>query len=245
MARILAIPAYRRLFADAYPRVPSSDLGFQHVANAIAAFQAAAFTRLDSPWDRYVAGDHGALNTPAKRGALLFYGRAGCVRCHSGNLFTDQKAHNIAVPQLGPGKPPATPLDFGHGNITGNPSDRFAFRTPPLRNVVVTGPWMHNGAYTTLGGAVLHHLNPADALVSYDVSQLAPALQPTVRNDPTTTAAVLATLDPLVQKPLVLSDRDLDELMTFLGALTSPSLGLLPLVIPEELPSGLPVDRLQ
>jgi cytochrome c peroxidase len=244
MARILAIPAYQRLFADAYPRVPASDLGFQHAANAIAAFESAAFTRLDSPWDRYVAGDNRALNTPAKRGALLFYGRAGCVRCHSGKLFTDQKAHNIAVPQFGPGKAPSTPLDFGHGNITGNSSDRFTFRTPPLRNVVVTGPWMHNGAYTTLGGALIHHLSPADALVNYDVSQLSPELQPTVRNDPATTAAVLATLDPLVQKPLVLSDRDLDELMTFLGALTSPSLGLLPLVIPDEVPSGLPVDRL-
>jgi cytochrome c peroxidase len=243
MARILAIPAYQGLFADAYPGVPTSRLGFQHAANAIAAFESAAFTRLDSPWDRYVAGVNWALDVPAKRGALVFLGRAGCVQCHSGNLLTDQKAHNIAIPQLGPGKPPSTPLDFGHGNITGALADRFTFRTPPLRNVVVTGPWMHNGAYTTLTGAVMHPLDPASALLSYDASPLSPALSPTVRNDPATTAAVLATLDPLVQKPLALSEQDLEDLMEFLGALTSPTLESLPLVTPDQVPSGLPVDR--
>jgi cytochrome c peroxidase len=244
MARILAIPAYRRLFRAAYPRVPTDRLGFQHAANAIAAFESAAFTRLDSPWDRYVAGVDRALDVPAKRGALLFFGRAGCVQCHSGSLLTDQKGHNIAVPQLGPGKPPSTPLDFGLGNITGAAADRFAFRTPPLRNVAVTGPWMHNGAYSTLAGAVLHHLNPAAALRGYDPSQLSPDLRSTVRNDPATTAAVLATLDPLVQTPRPLSEQDLDDLMEFLGALTSPTLELLPLEIPDQVPSGLPVDGL-
>jgi cytochrome c peroxidase len=244
MARIRAIPAYTGLFADAYPGVPASRLGFQHAANAIAAFESAAYTRLDSPWDRYVAGVNWALDVPAKRGALLFLGRAGCVQCHSGNLLTDQRGHNIAIPQLGPGKPPSTPLDFGCGNITGAPADRFTFRTPPLRNVAVTGPWMHNGAYTSLAGAVVHHLDPATALLNYDPSQLSPDLSSTVRNDPATTAAVLATLDPLVQKPLSLSEQDLEDLMEFLGALTSPTLESLPLEIPDQVPSGLPVDRL-
>jgi cytochrome c peroxidase len=146
--------------------------------------------------------------------------------------------------RIGPGKPPSTPLDFGFGNISGDPSDRFAFRTPPLRDVVVTGPWMHNGAYTSLAGAVLHHLDPAGALLSYDASQLSPALRPSVRDDPATAAAVLATLDPLVRTPPALSEEGLDDLMAFLGALTSPTLELLPLVIPDEVPSGLPVDGL-
>jgi cytochrome c peroxidase len=166
------------------------------------------------------------------------------VRCHAGSLLTDQAQHNIAIPQLGPGKPPSAPLDLGCGNITRRPADAFTFRTPPLRNVAVTGPWMHNGAYTTLEGAVWHHLDPTAALWSYDPSQLAPALQATVRNDPGTIQQVLATLDPLVRQPVALSDPEFRDLLVFLQALTSTSLDTLPDVIPDAVPSGLPVDRL-
>jgi cytochrome c peroxidase len=242
-ARLLAIPAYRRLFAEAYPGVPASSIGFQHAANAIAAFEAAAFTLPGSPWDRYVAGDNRALEPDAKRGALLFYGRAGCVKCHAGNLLTDQQAHDLAVPQLGPGKPPGAPLDFGCGAVDGVASHKFAFRTPPLRNVAVTGPWMHDGAYTTLEGAVRHHLDPAGSLLNYDRTQLAPALQPTVIDDPAALQAMLANLDPLLRNPPRLSDADVDDLLAFLGALTGPGLASLDDVIPESVPSGVPVDR--
>ena len=68
MERLLAIPEYASLFHDAYPSVPTSELGFQHVANAIAAFEIEAFTLLDSPWDRYVAGHNCALSENAKQG---------------------------------------------------------------------------------------------------------------------------------------------------------------------------------
>lgn len=244
MRRVLAIPAYRRLFARAYPEVRPSALGFEHAANAIAAFEAAAFTRPDSPWDGYLRGRRDALRPAAKRGALLFYGRAGCVSCHSGNLFTDQKAHNLAVPQLGPGKPPSAPLDHGLENLTRMPLDRFCFRTPPLRNVAVTGPWMHNGAYTTLEGAVLHHLDPVQALANFDLSQLPPEIAATVRTDPETLAALTANLDPLVATPRELSPRELKDLLAFLESLTSTSLDELPRLVPRSVPSGLPVDRI-
>ena len=244
MNRILSIPAYRRLFARAYPGVPQSKLGFQHAANAIAAFESQAFTRLDSPWDRYLAGDLQALDRSAKRGAVIFYGSAGCARCHSGNLLTDQKAHNLAIPQLGPGKPPSTPLDFGLENVTNNAADRFRFRTPPLRNVEATGPWMHNGAYTTLQGAVSHHLNPVSALMSFDLSQLPGNMSTTVRTDPITVHGLIEDLDPLVSQPLELSSREFSDVMSFLRSLTSPSLHQLNQVIPDRVPSGLPVDRL-
>lgn len=103
-ARLVAIPAYRELFAAAYPDVPADELGFEHAANAIAAFEADAFTLLDSPWDRYLNGDDSASSDQAMQGALLFYGKAQCSQCHSGASATDQKFHNIGVPQLGPGK---------------------------------------------------------------------------------------------------------------------------------------------
>ncbi|HUM68759.1 MAG TPA: cytochrome c peroxidase, partial [Chloroflexota bacterium] len=109
----LAIPAYQELFRQAYPDVPAVELGFQHAANALAAFQAQAFTFTNSPWDRYLAGDESALSKQAKQGALLFYGRAGCAACHSGPLFTDQQYHNIAAPQFGPGRDDFAPLDYG------------------------------------------------------------------------------------------------------------------------------------
>jgi cytochrome c peroxidase len=241
MQRLLAIPAYVNLFSQAYPDVSTDALGFQHAANAIAAFEASAFALLDSPWERYVRGDETALPADAKRGALLFFGDAGCVQCHSGDLFTDQQAHNIGVPQVGPGKGTEAPQDFGRGRETGNPADRYAFRTPPLRNVAITGPWMHDGAYTTLRAAVVHHLDPAAALRHYDVSQLSSSMQPTFQGDQATIDAILSNLDPLVATPQPLSDEQVNELLSFLEALTDPAATDLQGDIPETVPSGLPV----
>jgi cytochrome c peroxidase len=244
MDRLLAIPEYRLLFAAAYPDIAEDQLGFEDVANAIAAFEATAFTFPDSPFDRYLAGDRQALSTRQKRGAALFFGEARCWKCHSGSLLTDQEHYNIGVPQLGPGKAPHNPFDLGRFGQTGKKHDMFAFRTPPLRNVAVTGPWMHNGAYSTLEGAVRHHLNPERALLNYDSSQLDSRLRDTVMNDPITQDLLLMTLAPEVSKPIRLSDAQVGDLLAFLNALTSPSLIDLPMTIPAAVPSGLPVDEL-
>jgi cytochrome c peroxidase len=156
-------------------------LRFQHAANAIAAYEMSAFTFTDSPWDRFLLGDDSALSTEAARGARLFYGKAGCSACHNGRLLTDQKHHNIGVPQLGPGKGDEAPEDFGRGRETGLAKDMFAFRTPPLRNVSATCAWMHNGAYTTLEGTVRHRIDPAFALANYDIGQIDPMSRETVQ----------------------------------------------------------------
>jgi cytochrome c peroxidase len=242
MARLLSHPDYVALFGAAYPGLAKEALGFEHAANAIAAYEIATFTFLDAPWDRYLAGERAALSDEAKQGALLFYGKAGCAECHAGNLLTDQSHHNIGVPQLGPGKGNEAPLDLGRARETGRAGDRFAFRTPPLRNVALGGPWMHNGAYTRLEAAVYHHLNPQAALRDYNVSQLAPALQTTVRRDPQTLAAILETLDPRVSQPVSLSEGEVNQLLAFLYALTAPSGAELLNVIPASVPSGLPVS---
>jgi cytochrome c peroxidase len=242
IGRLLNNPEYETLFARAYPGVAEEDLGFEHAANAIAAYEIVTFTFLDAPWDRYVAGEHAALSDEAKRGALLFYGKAECAECHSGNLFTDQAHHNTCVPQLGPGKGDEAPLDLGRARETGEAADRFAFRTPPLRNVAVTGPWMHDGAYTTLEAAVYHHLNPEEALRNYDVSQLPPALQKTALGDSETLEMMMQGLDPLVGEPVTLTGGEFGQLLAFLYALTSPSVEELIYAIPESVPSGLPVS---
>ncbi len=242
MKRILAIPGYRDLFSAAYPDLAIDQLGFQHAANAIAAFEIDAWTYLDSPWDRYLAGEDSALSDEAKQGALLFYGKAGCARCHSGNLLTDQEPHNVAVPQLGPGKDEEAPLDIGRARVTNYPGDMFAFRTPPLRNASLTGPWMHNGAFGTLEGAVRHMLKPHESLRTYDPGQLAPELQTAVHNNPATLDLLLATVDPLVATPIELSDAEFTALMAFLHALTDPAAMELEEDIPPSVPSGWPVE---
>lgn len=242
MRRLLVIPEYGHMFEAAYPGIPIQELGFQHAANAIAAFEIDAFTLLESPWDRYLNGNNEALTNFAKEGALLFYGKGNCGNCHSGPLMTDQKHHNIGIPQFGPGKGNAHPLDPGRYLETGNPDDRFAFRTPPLRNVALTGPWMHNGAYSNLRDVIRHHLDPAKALKQFDGSGLEPDLQPTLKRDARLHERILEGLDPLVTEPLNFSEEEIDKLMAFLHTLTDSNALNLSKTVPKSVPSELPVE---
>ena len=241
MDRLLAVPEYVAMFKAAYPNESRHELGFQHAANAIAAYEATTWTMTDSPWDQYLAGDNSAISNAAKRGGILFYGTARCSNCHSTNLLTDQGYHNIAVPQLGPGKDDEKPLDYGRYHVTQNPQDKFAFRTPPLRNVALTSPYMHNGAYHDLESVLRHHLNPTEMLLNYNPEFLSPALQETCQVDEATQQAILETLDPILLTPLELSDAQISDLLAFLQNLTSPSAIDLSADIPNSVPSGLPV----
>ena len=241
MKRLLAIPGYVELFHAAYPEASVESLGFEHAANALAAYENVIFTFEDSPYDRYLQGDLSALSPEAKRGAALFYGEAACATCHSGGLLTDQKFYNLAVPQLGDGKGREQPFDFGRARETGNDCDRYAFRTPPLRNVALTGPWMHNGAFASLEAAVRHHLAPAESLQTYDPQQLAIVLQDTCQNQPEVLNAILMTKSSFATEQTRLSDQDVQDLLAFLDSLTSPSALELEDTIPASVPSGLPV----
>ncbi len=244
MKRILSYSEYQKLFSEAYPNVPMDKLGFQHAANAIAAFEINEFTFVNSPWDRYLRGEKYAINASAKRGALLFYGKAKCSECHSGKLFTDQQFHNIAVPQFGPGKENAAPLDAGRFAETGNPSDRFAFRTPPLRNITISGPWMHNGAYNDLEDVLWHHSNPTEALTNYDVAQLTQELRSTYKGAPSVIRRLLDNLDPLMKTSGHLSKNEVQNLMAFMESLTDSSANDLKRLLPKAVPSGLPVEEI-
>ncbi|EDP76388.1 cytochrome c peroxidase [Hydrogenivirga sp. 128-5-R1-1] len=236
MNRVLSIPEYRDMFKKAFGDRNYTIVDF---GKAIAEFETEAFTLTDSPWDRYLRGDKGALSYEAKRGALLFYGKAKCYTCHSGTLFTDQKFHNIGVPQFGPGKN-ANGLDLGRYNVSGKEEDKFKFRTPPLRNVAVTSPYFHNGAYRDLKKVVLHHLNPEKYLRNYDptANGLPPELASTLKNDESTINQILSTLDI---EPVHLTEEEVDYLIAFLKSLTSPQVYTLHKVIPDRVPSGLPV----
>ncbi len=241
MQRVLTIPRYIQMFQAAYPTVPANQLNYTFAANAIAAFETERWSAVNTPWDRYVAGDTTAINMTAKQGAVLFFGKARCAECHSGSLLSDQDFHNIAVPQLGPGKGTSAPFDYGYELVSGDPADRFKFKTPPLRNVAVNGPYMHNGAYVRLEDAIEHHLDPTASLRNFDASQLSAELQATLRNDPQTQQAILQTLDEKSRTPIVLSRLEISQLMEFMNALTDPGSLDLSGDIPASVPSGLPV----
>ncbi|MBL0212247.1 MAG: cytochrome-c peroxidase [Holophagaceae bacterium] len=241
MARLMAIPEYVRLFSAAYPAVPQAQWGFQHASNAIGAFEASVWAMADSPFDRYVAGDSTTLSAAQKRGAALFYGKALCSECHSGPSMTDLKFHNLAMPQVGPGKGAESPLDFGRGRETGLAPDRFKFRTPPLRNVALTGPWTHAGGYASLKAVVRHHLNPRQSLQTYDPNQLPSRFASQVRNQDIIQAGVFNTLDPIVAAPLALSEAEVGDLVEFLHSLTDPGALDQSGEVPSSVPSGLPV----
>lgn len=282
-ARLRAIPDYVVLFQEAFPEIDGADeITFVHAANAIAAFEATAFRADGSPFDTYLRErDPTVLPVSAQRGMDLFYGDAGCAACHAGALQTDHGFHAIAMPQIGPGRGHgrddsywratgfhARLEDFGRYAVTFDPADLYRFRTPSLRNVALTGPWGHAGAYATLEGVVRHHLDPVAALEAYDIDQalLAPAatvIEPTgqgseLRFDPVNPArrADHALRDGWVQQTdalrgsiadanelpsRTLSDGEIDDLLAFLHALTDPTSRELDHLVPTAVPSGLPV----
>lgn len=206
----------------------------QNIANAIGTYEnSQAFS--NTPLRDYIEGNTKAISEEAKRGALLFFnpiakGGANCASCHSGDLFSDEGFHNIAMPQIGHGKGNGVDgsSDFGRFNVTKKEEDMFKFRTPTLLNVTETGPWSHAGAYTSLEAVVRHHLNPHDAIENYDVSQLT---QIGIQNLDSITAksepilkklAEDRTLNKSVLQNVKLKDSEVKELLSFLETLTDP-----------------------
>lgn len=243
--RVLAVNAYVQKFNAAYPSVPVGQLGFQHAANAIAAFEVATFARTNSPFDRYLARDDNALPVDAKRGALLFFGKARCSQCHNGPLIGGQFFASVAAPQVGPGIAASAPLDVGRGDptiVTQPQLPKFFFRIPPLRNVELTAPYMHDGAYPTLEAVVRHYSNVDSAVKAYDVSQLDPSLRSSYHGDAATITQLLSSLDGRIRQPLGLTPDEQRQLVAFLKSLTDPSARDLSGVAPAAVPSGLPVS---
>lgn len=149
--RLGADACYVTQFRRAFPEQNGS-INTRTVAAALAAFQRTMIA-LDTPWDRFQAGAPEALSPAARQGAALF-ASSGCTQCHSGRDLSDGAFHRIA---------PVDPRDPGLAEATGNPADAGRFRTAPLRNVAVTGPWLHDGSAKTLGEAIGRHPIPPPA----------------------------------------------------------------------------------
>jgi cytochrome c peroxidase len=240
MRRLGAIPEYRRMFEAAYPGQRFGDMNFAHASNAIAGFVVSRLTFTDSPWDRFLAGNDDALTAAQLDGAQTFLSLK-CSICHSGATFSDEQFHNVAVAQIGPGQGNGESRrdDFGRMNVTGKAADRYRFRSTPLRNVELTGPYGHSGAILTLREFVEHYSESDKKLLTFDPSPLEPALRGTLLPNAT---AILAQRDTLLTG-VVLSEALVDKLMAYMGALTDPAARDLRSLTPDRVPSGLAVDR--
>ena len=209
---VRAAPEYAGRFEAVFGR----PVDLPAVGEVLAAYERTLVSG-DSPFDRWHFGkDERAVPEPAKRGYAIFTGKAGCVACHAvaGDhaLFTDNAVHNTgvgtaapkpvrievapgveaaAVVPAGPARPPSSARDLGRKGITDDPKDLHAFRTPGLRNVALTAPYMHDGSLATLSDVVRFYAAGGEPNQN---------------------------LDPRMQ-PLALSEGDVADLVAFLESL--------------------------
>ncbi len=141
--KLNGIADYKRRFEQVYGGSVTAD----RVAAALAAYQRSIVSN-DTPFDHYLRGDRESLSASSKRGMKLFFGQASCSRCHTGAQLTDNKFHNIGA---------GDPADTGRRAVTRRREDHGAFRTPQLREVAHTAPYMHDGSFQTLKEVVQHY----------------------------------------------------------------------------------------
>src|ERR1044072_3973021 len=210
VARLKASEEYPKLFGQNFPSVKAgAPVTYEMLARAVAEFE---FTLVfaDAPVDRFARGQKNALSEDEKRGALLFFGAAGCVQCHkvsgqSNEMFSDFEQHVVGVPQISPSVTnvrfdgPGANEDFGVEHGTGVPLHRYDLRPSPLRNVSVQPTFFHNGAFTSLEDALRFHLNPAAGLAAYNPAQA--GLDADLQGPQGPTQPLLQRLHPPLPKP--------------------------------------------
>jgi cytochrome c peroxidase len=209
VSRLDGIAEYRRLFARAFGG--EKPVSQQNLGRALAAFQR-TLVAVNSPFDRYMRGDATAMTPEQVRGMERFQS-IGCVNCHTGPMFSDFAAHVLAVPD----NPRLPASDSGV-------SETYAFRTASLRNLGVTGPYMHNGVFTTLQDVIDFY----QRISRGGGRRGGAALNPNVSRD---------GIDPLARQ-LNMRGRGQRDLIAFLAALDDPAFDR---TIPERVPSRLPV----
>ena len=265
---------YVARFGRIYPEARGRRITFAMIGAALAEFQMAN-TFANAPLDRFARGERHALTASQQRGALLFFTRGTCVSCHavagaSNEMFTDFDTYVAGIPQIAPkgfglkpgGDPlnpddfpgnfafsgPASDEDFGREEVTGDPADRYKFRTSPLRNIALQAAFFHNGSFTRLEDALRYHLETLDLAPSYDAAAAGLDADLTVRKGPI--QPVLDRLEPRIAAlgDLNLSPREFQDLLAFLrDGLLDPDARPEKLCkqIPETVPSGLKVLEFQ
>lgn len=187
--RLNASPTYKNLFHKIYKKAPSAKL----LADAIAAYERTLETS-NTDWDIYAKGNYSVLNAAAKRGKKVFMEDGKCFDCHFGPDFTGDEFRNIGLYD------DKALTDKGRYNFTKNPQDLGKFKVPGLRNIALTGPYMHNGMFKTLKEVIEYYDNPSK-FVAHPINP-----------------------DSLLAKPLNLTDAQKSDLEQFLLALTDHSI---------------------
>lgn len=189
-----AIPEYARAFREVFGEAPT----LKTTAYALAAFQRTLLS-YNSPFDRYQAGDDKAMSEAALRGMELFFGEKGdCFHCHVGSEFTDDEPRNTGLYTVYE--------DIGLARSTGKDEDVGKFKTPTLRNVALTAPYMHDGSIKTLRDAVMHYNRGGEPNLNADA----------------------------LIRPLGLTDEEVDDLVAFLKSLTDQSFTTNPAYLPPR-----------
>ncbi|HJP90784.1 MAG TPA: cytochrome c peroxidase [Pyrinomonadaceae bacterium] len=257
LRRINNVSEYRKLFGRLFPSVrDGGPVSFDMFGRAIAEFEF-SLVFADAPIDQFARGQSNALTADQKQGALLFFGRARCVQCHqvsgaSNEMFSDFSQHVIGVPQIAPSTGnvvfdgPSQNEDFGLEQVTGNPADRYKFRTSPIRNVALQPAFFHNGAFTRLEDAIRHHLDVFTSARNYTPE--AAGIDADLRAPMGPIEPVLARIDPILASPVELSDEEFQQLVDFvrnglLDKRAKPE--RLKKLIPSRVPSGFPVLKFQ
>lgn len=191
-----AVPGYVEAFRAVFGAGATAD----GIAQALAAFERTIVSN-HSAWDRFMAGDETALSPSARRGVRVFNEKAKCVTCHNGPNFTDNQFHALGLP-----KRPDLPDDPGRYAVTLNDDDLETFRTPSLRNVADTAPYMHNGMFQTL----------EETLEFYVKAEGRPAHR-----------------HPLITPLDLLTEQDKKDLLDFLRSLSGAPLNITPPTLPR------------
>ncbi|MCP5324278.1 MAG: cytochrome-c peroxidase [Rhodobacteraceae bacterium] len=249
-ARVAAIPVYRQMFSAAYRDIAAGrEIDFADISNAIAAYMTFDFRSDSAPFDARLRGER-RLSPQAEAGMSLFYGKAGCSACHSGPLLTDMKFHAMGDPQIGPGKAERFEnhqRDTGRMKVSNNPSEAFAFRTPSLRNVTLTPPYGHAGAYRDLRAYLMQHSDPGSALNTYSVSDaILPGLElgkpDFAPGDGGADFNAIAAAAAAAPRHLLVA-AEIEDILAFLKSLEDPvAVAGGRMGIPDAVPSGLEID---
>lgn len=237
------------MFVEAFDEVDRPEqITIVEIAKALGDFINFEWRSFDSPYDAYLRTG-APLSINAEKGRKLFFGNAGCAMCHNGPLLSDQKFYALGLPAFGPGRTrrwDPIPRDVGRMGETDNLDDAYRFKTPSLRNVALTGPYGHNGAYPTLEGIVRHHLDPVKMRTTWkrDMAALpsVPWLEEidfVIQSDLYEMARQGSKLDIL---PRNLSEHQIKDIVAFLESLTGKNALKGRLGEPDAVPSGLSID---
>ncbi|MCH7413831.1 hypothetical protein MM213_10070 [Belliella sp. R4-6] len=196
--KLSKIEGYKKYFEEAFG---DETITSERLSSAIAYFQRSLVSR-NSDFDNFLRGREDAMSDEALQGMHLFRTKARCINCHNGPFFTDNKFHNLGLHFYG-----GRFEDLGRFDFTQDPEDIGKFKTPSLRDVMYTGPWMHNGFFNDIMGI----------LQMYDNGMARPKPRPGMEDDPN----FPETSELLIKLELTIEEKE--QIIAFLHSISAPN----------------------